>query len=538
MSMVFAALILLNSLTAYSQVTEEWVARFDGPGTGEDRANMVVVDASGNVYVTGQAGITGAGGDYATIKYDAQGAQVWLATYNGTGNGEDIATDMVVDVGGNVYVTGNSIGANGADEDYATIKYDPNGVQQWVARYNGPGNSFDEPFDLAVDGSGNVYVTGRSNRTGGHFEGLDYLTIKYNSSGIEQWVVRFNGTGNDWDEATSIAVDDLGNVYVTGHVAYDSGTAYHDFWTFKYNSSGGVEWVATYNGTSNNSDVAVDLVLDEVGNVYVTGYSSGTSWDYATIKYDPSGTQQWVGTYNAPGGGAPPDVPYALDVDDDGNVLVTGASRQDFGTVKYNSSGVQQWDRRHGAGGQFDAAYSIKVDAAGNVYVTGTSVDNYVTIKYDASGTQQWLQQYSGPGAGEEAARSLAIDNLGNTYVTGYSQGGASGLDFATIKYSQPTAAISPIPGPPPVALVLDQNFPNPFNPLTKIRFGLPGDDFNVRLRVYDTLGREIASLVEDRLRPGAYEIEWDASKQPSGIYFYELEAGSASMTRKMILTK
>jgi len=148
------------------------------------------------------------------------------------------------------------------------------------------------------------------------------------------------------------------------------------------------------------------------------------------------------------------------------------------------------------------------------------------------------LQQYSGSGAGEEAAQSIAVDLTGNTYVTGYSQGGATGLDFATIKYSQPTAAILPVSGVAPIVLDLDQNYPNPFNPLTTIRFGLPAKDSEVRLRVYDTLGREIASLVGERLHPGTYEIEWDASKRPSGIYIYKLEVGGASMTKKMVLAK
>ena len=247
LSTAIGGLILLTSLTAHSQVTQEWVARFDGAGTGDDRANAIAVDAAGNVYVTGQAGISGSSVDYATIKYNAQGVQQWIATYNGPGNSTDIATSIVVDASGNVYVTGASIGNNSSDEDYATIKYDPSGTEQWVARYNGPGNALDEPFDLEVDDLGNVYVTGRSNRTGGHFEGLDFLTIKYNALGAEQWVVRFNGVGNDWDEGRALAVDDQGNVYVTGTAGFDAGTAYHDDYTFKYNSSGGLLWVAMPN---------------------------------------------------------------------------------------------------------------------------------------------------------------------------------------------------------------------------------------------------------------------------------------------------
>ena len=541
---ILSGLILLAT-PAFAQVTEEWVVRFDGAATGEDRANAVAVDAQGNVYVTGQGGIDGTDVDYATIKYNAQGVQQWLATYNGPANGNDIAGGIVVDEGGNVYVTGSSIGLNSSDEDYATVKYDPNGNQQWAARYNGPGNALDEPFDITVDVLGNVYVTGRSNRTGGHFEGLDYLTIKYNSAGVEQWVVRFNGTGNDWDQANSIEVDELGNVYVTGHSGFEAGTAFQDYRTFKYNSSGNVVWFASFNGSGNNWDEAVDLELDDDGNVYVTGLSSGSasSWDYATVKYNNAGIQQWATVFNGPVGefDFPPDVPRALAVGSDGSVVVTGSSALDYGTVKYNSAGVQQWERRHGTSGVIDIPTAIAVDATNAVYVTGTSADNFVTIKYNAAGAQQWLQTYSGSAPGEEGAQSLVLDALGNTYVTGFSQGGVTGLDYATIKYSQPTASLLPVLGAAPIAPALDQNFPNPFNPSTTIRFGLPGTEATeseVRLRVYDSLGRVVASLVDGRLRAGMYEVAWDASRQPSGIYMVKLEADGAPIIRKMVLTK
>ena len=81
--------------------------------------------------------------DYATIKYDANGNQLWEAHYNGPGNATDRATALAVDAAGNVYVTGYSIGSS-TSEDYATVKYDANGNQLWEARYNGPGNSRDE----------------------------------------------------------------------------------------------------------------------------------------------------------------------------------------------------------------------------------------------------------------------------------------------------------------------------------------------------------------------------------------------------------
>jgi hypothetical protein len=95
--------------------------------------------------------------------------------YNGPGNYEDLAAAIVVDGSGNVYVTGWSAGS-GTDDDYATIKYGPDGNELWVRRYDGPTNSGDGASAISVDGSGNVYVTGRSIGSGTEH---DYATIKY-----------------------------------------------------------------------------------------------------------------------------------------------------------------------------------------------------------------------------------------------------------------------------------------------------------------------------------------------------------------------
>src|SRR4030043_1246056 len=85
----------------------------------------------------------------------------WVARYNGPGNYDDYAKAIVADDSGNVYVTGHSYG-QGSHHDYATTKYDADGIEQWVARYNGPGNYHDTPVAIALDAFGNVYVTGYS----------------------------------------------------------------------------------------------------------------------------------------------------------------------------------------------------------------------------------------------------------------------------------------------------------------------------------------------------------------------------------------
>jgi uncharacterized delta-60 repeat protein len=218
--------------------------------------------------------------DYATVKYSPDGNELWVARYNGPGNGSDSTRDLTVDNSGNIYVTGSS------STDYATVKYSPDGNQLWVARYNGEGNSTDQAYALAVDNSGNVYVGGYSSCSGGM--DFNYATVKYSPDGNQLWVADYSGTVDNPDTIQALAVDNSGNIYVTG---YSWDTAY-DYATVKYSPDGNQLWVKRYNGPQGNgSDFTEALALDSSGNVYVTGWSSGggTSYDYATIKYTQHG---------------------------------------------------------------------------------------------------------------------------------------------------------------------------------------------------------------------------------------------------------
>src|SRR5262245_41269843 len=165
-------------------VTQAWATRYNGPGNLDDRGHAIAGDNSGNVYVTGESYGLGTDLDYATIMYDSAGQQQWLARYDGPANSSGRAAAIARDSLGNVYVTGRSLGV-GTGYDYATVKYDSAGQERWVARYNGPGNGEDDANGIAIDGSGNVYVTGQSTGLGTRF---GYATIEYDSAGGERGI--------------------------------------------------------------------------------------------------------------------------------------------------------------------------------------------------------------------------------------------------------------------------------------------------------------------------------------------------------------
>ena len=367
---------------------QQWVARYNGTGNADDRAVAIAVDANGNVYVTGESKGSGSGYDYATIKYNSAGVQQWVARYNGTNNSDDRAHGIALDGNGNVYVTGESKG-NGSSLDYATIKYNSSGSQVWVKRYDGPVHYNDVAYAIAVDINGNVYVTGESKGSG---TCLDYATIKYDTNGNQKWVKRCNNPANSDDSAYAIALDGSGNVYVTGKSKTNTG--HYDYATIKYDNNGTQLWVSLYNGTGNEDDIAHAIAVDNSGNVYVTGESrgQGTNNDYATIKYDTNGNLLWVARYNSPGNDE--DIAHAIVVDSSGNVYVTGESEanetdeEDYATIKYDTNGNLVWIVRYnGPETDYDSAYAIALGSSGNVCVTGESKghgteQDYATICY------------------------------------------------------------------------------------------------------------------------------------------------------------
>ncbi len=366
---------------------ELWAVRYNGPANDKDEARALSIDASGNIYVTGYSDGLGTGYDCATIKYSTDGNELWAARYNGTGNGGDIGNAITIDTSGNIYVTGSGAGS-GTGYDCITIKYSADGNELWVARYNGPQNSTDEARAITIADSNDIYVTGYSLGSGADF---DYITIKYSPDGNQLWAARYEGPANGTDLTEDLTVDSSGNIYVTGYSA-GASTGY-DYATVKYSPDGNELWIARYNGPENGSDKAKALAIDSADNLYVTGYiaSAQTGYDWVTIKYSPDGNELWKARYNSPQNGS--DEAWAIAIDGSDNVYVTGSSAyagtgEDCTTIKYSAGGSMLWAARYnGAANAADKAQAIAVDGSDNVFVTGYTTGaasdlDYITIKY------------------------------------------------------------------------------------------------------------------------------------------------------------
>ncbi len=553
--------MLFICANSYPQAIIEWTARYNGLMDSTDIANDITVDDSGNTYVTGYSNtLLGLLNGAVTISYDPDGNQRWRSEYNGLLNdaGNVITLDNTQQY---IYVAGFTNGLlNLTAADYLIIKYRASDGQQiWAKTYNYGLLGDDKATGIAVDNLNNPVITGYSQGFLLLLTPYDYATIKYDQNGNQLWVNRYNGSAGNNDSATGIVIDNSNNVIVTGQ-SKQTGSNF-DYATVKYSSSGVQQWVSLYNGTGNNEDRAYAIVVDNSDNIIVTGSSMSTgstgSENYTTVKYNPSGAQQWVSIYNGTGNNE--DRAYAIVVDNSDNVIITGSSMsltsRDYATVKYNPSGTQLWASRYdGTGSNEDRAYAIVVDNSDNVYVTGSSrstqfagSEDYATLKYNNAGTQVWVTRYNGTGNSEDRAYAIVVDNSDNVYVTGTSMNGSllGSEDYLSIKYSSTDLVNIPAANTEiPAMYNLYQNYPNPFNPKTFISFDLPENSY-VTLKIYNTLGAEITTLVNEKRSAGKYVAKWSAENLPSGIYFYEMKAGNEQNsvlnfreTKKLLLVK
>lgn len=514
--------------------TLQFTKNYNGEGEFTDKV-IAICNSGGAIYTTGYVYGYDEDRNYCTIKYDAAGNKLWVKTYNGPDDDTDEPVAIAGDGSGNVYVAGRSKGADN-DYDVLLIKYNANGDTLWTRRWDGGVLGDDEARDMAVDGSGNVYVTGVTDGDASVLVNNDYITIKYSAAGVLAWALPYNGNGGADDRAYSIALDNNSNAYVAGRTW--NGTDY-DIQVQKYTSGGTESAFAAY--VSNlGDDQPARIRVDNNGNVVIAGtsdrdVSAATDRDYLTIQYNSTGVQQWLQLYN--GGATGDDDLSDMVVDGSGNVYVAGGSdldstatdNVDYVTIKYNSAGIKQWSTNYnGAADKSDIAYAVAVDAAGKVYVTGQADEgspqsgnnDIVTIIYNADGSQAQVLPYAGAASGTDAGSVVLLDNA-TLYVAGYATYSATAQkDMVTIKYAAPdgieTAKVNAL-----------NVYPNPCavgNSLV-----VPGDG-NAILTVYNYTGARV--LEQAVVNTGVINI----SHLPAGIYMAERQSNNQRAIAKFVV--
>ncbi len=525
--------ILITTNLGFSQYYSQWVQRYNGPLNSVDGGSMVLADTLGNIYVFGAS--AGVGYDFCCIKYSPEGNQLLVIRYNSPGNGTDSPTGAFVDKQMNIYITGRS-DSSLTGSDFMTVKYNSSGTLRWAVRYTSSGNNDDLPLGVIADDTGNVYV-------GGNVASGKTNIIKYDSNGVLKWN-KIHTSSIDGHFAYDFTVDRNFNFYFNGYVNHTVNVT--DYYTLKFSQSGDLIWSRTYNGSANLYDDGYFVEVDSKLNVITTGYSNENNGSFInTIKYDSSGNQLWIKRLNNNG----QDVYIAaMMVDSYDNIFFTGSTfvtgnNYNYYTAKIDSAGIVGWTTLYnGTGNGSDVPYSIRSDSQGRTIVCGGSLgistaQDYCTVVYNSSGNQIQELRYNGPGNGDDIAISVLFNNFTNSLVvTGSSTGSTNNRDFCTINYG-PTVNIEPNYTEQPANFSLQQNFPNPFNPVTNIKFSIPKPSLTI-MKVFDITGKEISTLFERNLSAGYYETDFNASDLSSGIYFYKLITEDFTQSKNMVLIK
>jgi uncharacterized delta-60 repeat protein len=345
----------------------------------------------------------------------------YILDFNTTwgGSNYDYANGIAVDGAGNIYITGRTSSFGAGQDDAFITKYDSTGTSllniTWGGSYSDSGN------DIVVDGAGNIYITGYTSSFGAGY--YDAFIAKYDSAGTSLLNITWGGSNGDF--ANDIVVDGAGNIYITGST-YSFGAGQYEAFIAKYDSAGTSLLNITRDGS--DGDSGHDIALDGAGNIYVTGstYSFGTGDSDAFIaKYDSAGTS----LLNITWGGSNYDAAYGIAVDGAGNIYITGktssfgAGDSDAFIAKYDSAGTSLLNITWG-GSNGDSGNGIAVDGSGNIYITGGfnrfvegSEDAFIA-KYDSAGTS--LLNITWAGSNDDSGSGIAVDGSGNIYITGY----------------------------------------------------------------------------------------------------------------------
>ncbi|HNW81731.1 MAG TPA: SBBP repeat-containing protein, partial [bacterium] len=314
----------------------------------------------------------------------------------GTG-GDDAGRSVAVDTAGNIFVVGQTEGAIDGNTNFGGIdifltKFNSDGSFAWTKQWGT--SEIDVGVSVAVDGLGNIFVSGY---TDGDLDGnlndgsVDIFLTKFYSDGSFAWTKQWGTSGQEYGQ--SVAVDNSGNIFVTGYTDGDldgnTNAGSSDIFLTKLKSDGSFEWTQQW-GTI-KFDTGNSLLVDSSGNIFITGHTSGTF---------------------------------------DGNTDSTGIG---VFLTKLSDNGSVIWTKQWGTG-ENDYGESVSIDSFGNIFVAGHTngdVDGYNIVsrmfltKLNSDGSEVWIKVWGSNG--DDEVSCLTIDSSGNIFVAGYAEGAFDG---------------------------------------------------------------------------------------------------------------
>jgi len=460
-------------------------------------------------------------------------APVTLWTKTIGGGGSDVGYSVQQTNDGGFIIAGATDSFGAGDYDVYLVKTNQQGDTLWTRTFGGAYQDFGSEVQQTADGGYIIIGATKSFNNGTD----DLYLIKTDDNGDTLWTKVYGGYWGD--SGRSIKQDNEGNYIATGYtMSFDPGNA--DVWVLKFNEFGDTLWTRRVGGSQVDNGASIKQSKNE--GYIITGYtqSFGSNHDVYLIRLDSSGDTIWTNHYGGQGVDFGDDV---LELDDDGFIIAGyttsyGMGGYDCYLVWVDLNGDTLWTKHYGRELD-DKAYAIELFEDGFVLAgytknTGSTENDALIIKTDFNGDTVWTKtiggQYNDWGFGMDKTNDNGLILTGefDKYGDGKHDVWLIRLDKLISGLEEETFFTN---------YFLNQNYPNPFNPTTTITYQIPELSF-VTLKVYDVLGSEIATLINEERPAGKYEVEFTAKNLPSGIYFYRFQTSSFRETKKMVLLK
>jgi photosystem II stability/assembly factor-like uncharacterized protein len=552
----------------------QWSKVYSSPGT-IDRIHGIKQIPAGGYYLSGY--IEGGFGflDQIMMKMDANGNILWAKNFGGI-EADELRQLCITPDGGMVVAGYNASFGVGAKE-VQVIKLSSNGIIEWAKTYGTPYEDFN--LSMIVSSDGNYVLAGAVDINGSY--SIRPTLIKIDPFGNIIWAKYYSGYDEDWGRDL-VETPDGGYLIVGITTSFSIGFS-NDIYLIKTDSIGNVLWAKSYGGPGDDIIYGVDLTHD--GKYIVVGHTTSTGfggYDGLLMKVDTDGNLEWFRTY---GGYSTDYLNDVLETQDFGFLALGKRASNTLGSddiylVKTDENGYSNC-----AFGNYSPnvitisnlqannltlatlSYISVANSNLNTLNPNTGENNSCAIvpvelksfNYELESNNillKWSTASELNNLGFEIQRSLD----GNEFISiGFINGngttsepkeyiyGDENLEQGMYEYrliqtdydgsKRNIGEIEVFINEVPNTFNLEQNFPNPFNPSTTIKFSIP-EQRHIKLKVYDLLGRVVSTIVDEILDAGFYQKVFDASNLGSGIYFYSLSTDNNTITKKMLLLK
>jgi hypothetical protein len=456
---------------------------------------------------------------------------LWTKLYGGPGNDYGYWVDETGD--GGFIITG-SYSQGVGNTDLYLIKTGENGDTLWSTIFGG--DFYDVGRWVGQTSDNGYFVAGTESRFNNTERNI--CVLKVDSSGNVLWNHSYGGDQEDGAVTAQTTSD--GGYIVIGYTA-SFGLGYMDAWLVRIDADGDTIWTKTFGGGGYDSGRSV-IQTPDGGYFVLCNINYGfDDTGLALIKTDANGDSLWSRRYCQN---------YARAVSiistSDGNYMILAntlafGDEFDIQLLRINENGDSLWNQVIG-GFDIDMGNSIQQTADGGYVICGITgpyfdQDIYV-VKTDANGDTLWSWTFNGAPYGNDLGACAKPTSDAGIILTGSLSTGNVMQEVCLIRFeSEQVQVEEPVINRQPFGTGLLSNYPNPFNSSTMIEFTLPEARF-VTLTVYDLQGREIRKLLNEHKRGGTHVVSFDATTTSSGVYFYRLRTGEATVTEKMLLIK